>query len=629
MKSFIVLFSTLFLLFLPLLSFGQNEPRIDSLLEVLASTDDQQQVFELSERLWAEYINSDPNQALQQAERIIQIGENLQQDSILSNGYYKKGVCHAYMTNFDSSGVYFRKALTLFEAAENYEAIASVQRNIGQDFNMTSELDSALYYYQQASNNFGRIDDSVGIADIHNSVAVVYYMKGYYTLALDEAIAAERIFEQDDALGGDLNQNRMVIATLYGEMKDTLNAIDYYQKTIDYFQANNLKRQYVSNTLILVDLLIPQYEKYPEVDDLVESMLSGAYELDAPNILHEARSVEAKLAYQKGDFAEARRIQLDLVEQTTGEEQSLNHVFHTGGLGKTLIATGEYNRAIEYLKISEELAIQYGLEASEAEVKKQLSRAYEALGDFRNSLAYYKAYKTLDGKIYDEERTRRFDELRTIFEIEKKEAALALQAEEIKTLDAEAKANRLSATLYGTGMISFILISGLLFFGFRQRMKKNQLEREQQEAMFRQELDYKKKELTSQTLHLVQKNTFIQEMRERLEEIKKEPNLFQKEFHKLISSLRRQAGEDETWEVFKSYFSQVHNDFDQNLKQVAGEITENDVRLASFLRMNLTTKEIASLLNVLPDSVLKSKYRLKKKLQLSKEQDLSAYLNTL
>ena len=96
--------------------------------------------------------------------------------------------------------------------------------------------------------------------------------------------------------------------------------------------------------------------------------------------------------------------------------------------------------------------------------------------------------------------------------------------------------------------------------------------------------------------------------------------------HKLLSMLRRQAGEDENWKVFKSYFSQVHNDFDQQLKAASEDLTENDILLASFLRMNLTTKEIASLLNVLPDSVLKPKYRLKKKLGLGKEQQLGAYL---
>ena len=93
--------------------------------------------------------------------------------------------------------------------------------------------------------------------------------------------------------------------------------------------------------------------------------------------------------------------------------------------------------------------------------------------------------------------------------------------------------------------------------------------------------------------------------------------------------LKKESAEDKDWEVFKSYFSEVHNNFDHKIKSIASDITEKEIRLASFLRMNLSTKEIASMLNVLPDSVLKSKYRLKKKLQLDKETDLTQFLNTL
>lgn len=93
--------------------------------------------------------------------------------------------------------------------------------------------------------------------------------------------------------------------------------------------------------------------------------------------------------------------------------------------------------------------------------------------------------------------------------------------------------------------------------------------------------------------------------------------------------LKKESAEDKDWEVFKSYFSEVHNYFDNKIKTLAVDISEKEILLASFLRMNLTTKEIASMLNVLPDSVLKSKYRLKKKLGLEKEQDLTDYLNTL
>ena len=93
--------------------------------------------------------------------------------------------------------------------------------------------------------------------------------------------------------------------------------------------------------------------------------------------------------------------------------------------------------------------------------------------------------------------------------------------------------------------------------------------------------------------------------------------------------LKKESAEDKDWEVFKSYFSEVHNNFDNKLKTIYKDITEKEIRLASFLRMNLSTKEIASMLNVLPDSVLKSKYRLKKKLNLDKAIDLNQFLNKL
>ena len=93
--------------------------------------------------------------------------------------------------------------------------------------------------------------------------------------------------------------------------------------------------------------------------------------------------------------------------------------------------------------------------------------------------------------------------------------------------------------------------------------------------------------------------------------------------------LKKESAEDKDWEIFKSYFTEVHNNFDIKLKNIYADINEKEIRLASFLRMNLSTKEIATMLNVLPESVSKSKYRLKKKLNLDKETDLNNFLSTL
>ena len=132
----------------------------------------------------------------------------------------------------------------------------------------------------------------------------------------------------------------------------------------------------------------------------------------------------------------------------------------------------------------------------------------------------------------------------------------------------------------------------------------------------------------SQTLHLVQKNTFLQQIEEKMETLKESPELAPNEYNRINTLLKIEKDTDKDWEVFKSYFADVHNNFDVKLKSDFPDVSESEIRLAALLKMNLSTKEIASLLHVLPDSVLKSKYRLKKKLGLGKESDLLEFLQS-
>lgn len=100
----------------------------------------------------------------------------------------------------------------------------------------------------------------------------------------------------------------------------------------------------------------------------------------------------------------------------------------------------------------------------------------------------------------------------------------------------------------------------------------------------------------------MQKNTFIQELKENLEKIKASPELFKMQFRRLVMLLKRKSAEEKDGEVFKLYFVNVHNDFDQKLKALHADITEKEIRLAAFLRMNLSTKEIAAMFTMIPSS---------------------------
>lgn len=604
--------------------FAQRQAKIDSLKKELSKSKMNMQRFHILNHLWSESINNRIEESLSFSEDMINLGEVLKIDTIIGFGLERKAVTYSYMNKFDSSNVYFNKALKIYKQLNDYKKIAGIDRNLGQDHNMIGNLDSAYYYYDLAEKNYLKASDIVGIADIYNSKSIVYLMKGYYNLALENALKAEKIYT-DKKLSMDLNQNRLVIASVYGEMKDTVNAIDYHKKTLKFFENESQKRQYASTLNLILALQLPNKEKKEENKKLIDELVEISDSLKDESLIGDAQEKKAQFMLVNGNVNEAKTIFESLLQKNDSYSLAYVNMY----LGETLILLKDYANALEYLNTSKIEADKNNLDALKPKIYKLMSQAYQAIGNFENGLKYYKIYKKLEDNISSIEINNRFSELQTIYETEKKEAEITLQEKEIKTLNVQAENDKLIKTLYGIGMFSFLSIAALLYFGFKQRIKKNKIEREKQEEIYKQEIAFKKKELASQTLHLVQKNTFIQELKENLEKIKKSPELFKVEFRRLVMLLKKESAEDKDWEVFKSYFSEVHNNFDNKIKAIAKDITEKEVRLASFLRMNLSTKEIASMLNVLPDSVLKSKYRLKKKLKLSKEEDLTQFLNTL
>jgi DNA-binding CsgD family transcriptional regulator len=83
---------------------------------------------------------------------------------------------------------------------------------------------------------------------------------------------------------------------------------------------------------------------------------------------------------------------------------------------------------------------------------------------------------------------------------------------------------------------------------------------------------------------------------------------------------------DTDWEQFTERFDQVHSEFIKRLRVEFPELTPKDQRLCAYLRMNLASKEIAPLLNISIRGVEISRYRLRKKLHLGKDVNLTDFL---
>lgn len=317
------------------------------------------------------------------------------------------------------------------------------------------------------------------------------------------------------------------------------------------------------------------------------------------------------------------------LEMAEAENLQLSKVNFYHELSKSYSSTNTYSKANDYNLKAIAIAKDMGALPHLKSLYKFRSKLMLQSNNGTEAVHYLTESQKIGDSLLDATKSRQIEELKTIYETQKKESEIAFQKKEIQTLNQEVEISNLCKGLYGFGMVALFIMSGLLYFGFKQRIKRNKIAREKQEEIYKQEIEFKKKELASQTLHLVQKNTFIQELKENLEKIKHSPELFKVKFRRLVMLLKKECAEDKDWEIFKSYFAEVHNNFDEKIKSISDSITEKEIRLAAFIRMNLSTKEIASMLNVQPDSVKKSKYRLKTKLDLGKDDDLTQFLNTL
>jgi hypothetical protein len=150
------------------------------------------------------------------------------------------------------------------------------------------------------------------------------------------------------------------------------------------------------------------------------------------------------------------------------------------------------------------------------------------------------------------------------------------------------------------------------------------IEKEKYEAS----LHHKNKELTSLTLHITQKNEILTKIGNSLNktmvESKDEGTL--KNLKEIKSLIQKGLNSDE-WEKFSEHFDSVHEGFLKRLKQTYPDLSTSTLKLCAFIKMRLSSKQIATLMNTAPESVLKARYRLRAKFNLVKETGLEEFLN--
>ena len=169
----------------------------------------------------------------------------------------------------------------------------------------------------------------------------------------------------------------------------------------------------------------------------------------------------------------------------------------------------------------------------------------------------------------------------------------------------------------------------------KEKFKLEKLEIDKEVLTLKEEnlnLEIKKKnnELASSTLNNLKKNELLTDLIEDIERIDK--NVLNSSLHspikKVLKKINTHLVDKDDWLTFELHFRNAHSDFFDKLREEHPDLSSNEIKLSAYLKLNLSSKEIASLLNISIKSVEQGRWRLRKKLDLPKDSSLVNYIQS-
>jgi DNA-binding CsgD family transcriptional regulator len=193
-----------------------------------------------------------------------------------------------------------------------------------------------------------------------------------------------------------------------------------------------------------------------------------------------------------------------------------------------------------------------------------------------------------------------------------------------------------AASLFIYSILFILILLGgryQLIRRIRIREQKNTESKEKELIRLRNEklnaeLSFKSQELANSTMAIIKKNEFLLKLKEIIKKQKEDlgSRFPEKYYAKLVGKIDKNISSMDDWNVFEIHFEKAHEKFLQTLSTKYPQLSHSDLRLCAYLRMNLTSKEIAPLLRISYRGVENHRYRLRKKLQMNKEMNLTDFI---
>lgn len=556
-------------------------------------------VLESGISILEEAIKSIPTNKAEYNKMLIQIA-TLQGQA--GNALFKAG-------KFTPATTYIHKAVAVLVILGEKDLLPLLYDDLGDVFKAIGNFDKAIENYYKALKINEEKSDQLAVAGSYNNIAGIYYEQSAFQKAEELFKAAYNIHKK---VG-----NKAGLAQVLNNMGEVQRSLKNYDSALYLYDQAIAINKLMNNQLWIGINNQNKGETYLQMNQFDKAL--GCFN----TALHLYRLAGHK-SYLTG----------------------LNN-----SIGNFYLQKKEYALAKTYFEDAYTNARELHLQTEIKTSASGLSEIAEATGDYKSALQYFKLYHTQNESLLNVEMNRQMADIQSRYELEKKENEITIQKEQINLLE---KNEKISAIVLQAGLAAVILLSiiAYLFFSRNQSRSKAQIDlakknqeiletkqalmeadiknRDQEKLILNQELQQKNNHLINMALYLAHKNDFFGELKKGLKEIKNlQGDEKEKRLNELMLKISQQTRTSKELERLQSEIEEANTAFFKKLDQICPGMTENERQLSALLRINLSSKEIASLNNISTKAVEMSRYRLRKKLNLEGNNTLTDFLQQL
>ena len=514
----------------------------------------------------------------------INLAKQQQLKGVLAKLYYRKGDAFYYKNLYDKADKYYVKAINKAKEVNNYKLVADIVVDRSYIFDFWAKRDEALKMLEYAT----KISDSIA------------YIKGKARASL-------------------------LIGSIYYGLNNNKKALEYYLRTLEATKKIHNK-QGIAASYSNVGMA---YLELGKLDLAIKNLTKSIHLLkvvgDIPGVTNSYGGLAVAYS-KKGNAIKALFYADKAIEamRDNGYNEDLLKVLNAKA--EVLTHLKLYGKSNTYLDtcIAKAKKIGFGL---------MLQKSYKSYATNLHKLGFNNKafeYLQLHNKVKDSILTDKFQKRLANYETKYKTLEKQRKIEKLEYTDKYQKIQLIS-------VIGLAVILTILLIVFYQKRKKEKLiaklELDKSQLLtesLSQELKLKNKQLTSHALNMLQKNELLSVFLESLDNvIKIAKGEVVQQLNQIKRQVKRLLTSEKDWNTFKIYFEQVNKGFLDKLKEINPKLTTNDIRLTTLIKLNMTNKEIASILSINHQSVKNAQYRLKSKLALGKNENLKSFLETL